>query len=75
MSMYGMKIVPPEAQCLFRQGRELQGQKRYEAAVKCLRQAVLIAPRFDEADRQLQDCLTLLERQGDIHHCSAEYLS
>lgn len=58
-----MKCIPPEARCLIRQGRELWGQKRYEAAVKCLRKVVLIAPRFAEADRELQDCLTLLGKR------------
>jgi len=69
MSLYGMGSIPLEAQYLYRQGCELHGQERNEAAVKCLRKAVVIAPRFTTAYRELGDCLTRLGRREDAERC------
>jgi len=69
MSMYGLKSIPLEAQCLYRQGQELWSQGRHEAAVRCFRQAVIISPRFTRAYRELLDCLTLIGRR----ECVPEY--
>jgi hypothetical protein len=60
MSMYGMHTIPLEAQYLYRRGIELSGQKRDEAAVRCLRQAIIISPRFTGASRELNACLARL---------------
>jgi tetratricopeptide (TPR) repeat protein len=65
MSMYGMHGIPLEAQYLYRRGVELSGCEKPEAAVKCLRQAIIIAPGFSRAYRQLGDCLSRLGRQED----------
>ena len=69
MSIYGMHGIPLEAQYLYRRGIELSGQKKNEAAVKCLRQAIIIAPRFVGAYRELGSCLSLLGREEDAAVC------
>jgi hypothetical protein len=69
MSMYGMHGIPLEAQYLFRRGVELSGQKRDTAAARCLRQAIIIAPRFTGAYRELANCLARLDRMEDAADC------
>jgi len=65
MSMYGMHGIPLEAQYLFRRGVELSGGDNPEPAMKCLRQAIIIAPGFSRAYRELGACLSRLGRQED----------
>jgi tetratricopeptide (TPR) repeat protein len=74
MSMYGMHGIPLEAQNLYRRGIEFSGNKKPEAAVKCLRQAVTIAQKFCRAYRELGACLTRLGRQEDVAYCYAKLL-
>jgi tetratricopeptide (TPR) repeat protein len=69
MSMYGMQGIPLEAQHLYRRGRELSGHEKLTAAAKCLRQAIIIAPRFAGAYRELGSCLTRLGRAEEAADC------
>jgi tetratricopeptide (TPR) repeat protein len=69
MNMYGINGIPLEAQYLYRRGVELSSQKKYEAAVKCLRQAIIIAPRFTGAYRELGGCFTRLGKEEDATDC------
>jgi len=69
MSMYGMNGIPLEAQYLYRRGVELSGRKKDEAAAKYLRQAIIIAPRFTGAYRELGGCLDRLGRREDAAEC------
>jgi tetratricopeptide (TPR) repeat protein len=69
MSMYGMNGIPLEAQYLYQRGRELSGRKKPDAAVKYFRQAIIIAPRFTGAYRELGTLLTGLGRQEDAADC------
>lgn len=68
--MFGMNGIPLEAQYLYRRGLEFSGQKKYEDAVKCLRQAIIVAPRFTVAYRELGDCFTRLGREEEAVDCS-----
>jgi tetratricopeptide (TPR) repeat protein len=74
MSMYGMNGIPLEAQYLYQRGRELSGRKKPDAAVKYLRQAIIIAPRFTRAYRELGTCLTGLGRKEDAADCYRKLL-
>lgn len=74
MTIYGMNGILLEAQYLYRRGIERSGHKNPEAAVKCLRQAIIIAPRFRMAHRELGACLTQLGRQEGAAFCSMELL-
>ena len=74
MSMYGMNGIPLEAQYLYRRGIELSGHKNPEAAAKCLRQAIIIAPQFRRAYRELGACLTRMGRQEDAEFCYTKLL-
>ena len=69
MNIYGINGIPLEAQYLYRRGVELSSQKKYEAAIKCLRQAIIIAPRFTGAYRELGGCFTHLGRVEDAVDC------
>jgi tetratricopeptide (TPR) repeat protein len=69
MNMYGINGIPLEAQYLYRRGVELSGQKKYKAAVKYLRQAIIIAPRFTGAYQELGSCFTRLGREEDAVDC------
>ena len=69
MSMYGMYGIPLEAQYLYRRGVELSSQRKDEAAARCHRQAIIIAPRFTRAYRELGDCLARLGRREDATDC------
>lgn len=70
MSMYGMYAIPLEAQYLYRRGVDLLEQKKDEAAVKYLRQAIIIAPRFTGAYRELATCLSRTGRMEEAAACS-----
>jgi len=74
MSIYGMQGIPLEAQYLYRRGVELSGCEKPEAAVKCLRQAIIIAPGFSRAYRELGACLSRLGRQEDATYCNQKLL-
>lgn len=67
--MYGIHGIPLEAQYLYRKGMELSAQERHEAAARCLRQAVTIAPRFTGAYRELGNCLIRLGRDEAAQDC------
>ena len=67
--MYGIRGIPLEAQYLYRKGMELSAQERDEAAVRCFRQAVTIAPRFTGAYRELGNCLVRLGKPGAAKDC------
>jgi|WetSurMetagenome_2_1015567.scaffolds.fasta_scaffold52169_4 tetratricopeptide (TPR) repeat protein len=69
MSRYGMQGIPLEAQHLYRRGRELVSQKKPKEAADCLRQAIIIAPRFAGAYRELGACLSRLGRAEDAADC------
>jgi tetratricopeptide (TPR) repeat protein len=69
MSRYGMRGIPLEAQHLYRRGRELASQKKLRDAATCLRQAIIIAPRFAGAYRELGTCLSRLGRAEDAADC------
>ena len=74
MSMYGMNGIPLEAQGLYRRGVELSDQMKYEAAAKYLKQAVIIAPRFGGAYRELGRCFEQLGRDSDAQDCLQKFL-
>ncbi len=57
--------VPLEAQYLYRRGQEMMGQKKEDAALILLRQAVFIAPGFSKAYQELGNCLVLLGRPAE----------
>jgi len=67
--MYGITTIPLEARILYRRGMDLLEQRKDEAAVKYLRQAVIIAPRFAGAYRALGICLARLGREQDAADC------
>jgi len=67
--MYGITTIPLEARILYRRGMDLLEQEKNEAAVKYLRQAVIIAPRFAGAYRALGICLARLGREQDAADC------
>jgi len=69
MTLYGLNGIPLEAQHLYRRGVELSGQKKYKAAAKCLRQAIIIAPRFTGAYQELAGCFSHLGREEDAAAC------
>lgn len=69
MSIYGITTIPLEAQSLYRRGIELSNQENHEAAAKCLRQAIIISPRFAAAYRELGHCLIRLDRKSDAEDC------
>lgn len=54
--------LPLEAQYLYRRGLEMIDQQKEDNAVIYLRQAVLIAPGFSKAYRELGNCLVRLGR-------------
>jgi tetratricopeptide (TPR) repeat protein len=57
--------VSLEAQYLYRRGREMMDQRKDEAALAYLRQAVFIAPEFPKAYRELGNCLARLGRPDE----------
>lgn len=67
--MYGITTIPLEARILFRRGLDLADQQKDEAAVRYLRQAIIIAPRFAGAYRALGMSLTRLGRDQDAADC------
>jgi len=67
--MYGITTIPLEARILYRRGMDLLDQRKDEAAVKYLRQAVIITPRFAGAYRALGICLGRLGREQDAADC------
>lgn len=67
--MYGITTIPLEARILFRRGLDLADQQKDEAAVRYLRQSVIIAPRFAEAYRALGMSLARLGREQDAADC------
>jgi len=67
--MYGITTIPLEARILYRRGMDLLDQQKDEAAVKYLRQAVIIAPRFAGAYRALGICFAHLGREQDAADC------
>ena len=67
--MYDIATIPREARILYRRGMALSDQQKDEAAVKFLRQAVIIAPRFDGSYRALAICLARLGREQDVADC------
>jgi tetratricopeptide (TPR) repeat protein len=69
IGMYGMYGIPLEAQVLYRRGTELSDRPADEAAVKYLRQAIIIAPRFAGAYRSLGFCLARLGRGDEAVYC------
>ncbi len=69
MHMYGMRTIPLEARYLYQRGMELSEQKKHDAAARCLRQAIVIAPRFTEAYRELGSCLSHLGKPEDAAYC------
>lgn len=62
---FGQDMISLEAQCLYRKGKELSSRGRHDAALKCLRQAVMIAPRFGQAITEIGHCLNRLGRYGE----------
>jgi len=69
MNVYGITTIPLEARILFRRGLDLADQQKDEAAVRHLRQAIIIAPRFAGAYRALGICLARLGREQDAADC------
>ncbi|PKG33146.1 hypothetical protein [Methanoregula sp.] len=69
MNMYGITTVPLEARILYRKGLDLSDQQKDEAAVRYLRQAIIIAPRFFGAYQALGICLSRLGREQDAADC------
>lgn len=69
MNMYDIATIPREARILYRRGMALSDQQKDEAAVKYLRQAVIIAPRFAGAYRALAICLAHPRREQDVADC------
>ncbi|MDD1690037.1 MAG: hypothetical protein LUQ66_05205 [Methanoregula sp.] len=69
MSTIGVYEIPLTAQILYRRGIILSNQMKEEEAVKSFRQAVLIAPRFAGAYREMGICLTRLGRVEDAAAC------
>lgn len=67
--MYGITTVPLEARILYRRGLDLSDQQKDEAAVRYLRQATIIAPRFAGAYRALGISLSRLGREQDAADC------
>jgi len=67
--MYGITTIPLEARILYRRGMDLLDQRKDDAAVKYLRQAIIIAPRFTGAYRALGICMTHLGREQDAADC------
>ena len=67
--MYGITTIPLEARILYRRGMDLLEQRKDEAAVKYVRQAIIIAPRFAEAYRALGICQARLVREQDAADC------
>ncbi|MDD5142641.1 MAG: tetratricopeptide repeat protein [Methanoregula sp.] len=67
--MYGFAMIPLEARILYRRGLDLSEQGKDEAAVRYLRQAIIIAPRFAVAYRALGTCLSRLGREEDAADC------
>lgn len=57
--------VPLEAQYLYRRGQEMMDQKKEDAALVFLRQAVFIAPGFSKAYQELGNCLVRLGRPAE----------
>ncbi len=69
MNTIGVYEIPLTARILYRKGIILSNQKRDEEAMTCFRQAVLIAPRFAGAYREMGICLTRLGRIEDAAAC------
>jgi len=67
--MYGITTIPLEARILYRRGMDLLDQRKDEAAMKYLRQAVIIAPRFAGGYWALGICLARLGREQDAADC------
>lgn len=67
--MYGITTIPLEAWILYRRGLDLSDQKKDEAAVRYLRQAIIIAPRFAGAYPEPGICLGRLGREQDAPDC------
>ncbi|HSA37727.1 MAG TPA: hypothetical protein P5013_02405 [Methanoregula sp.] len=65
MKTYLNKIIPLEAQYLYRRGLEMINQQNEYKALVYLRQAVFIAPGFSKAYRELGTCLARLGRQEE----------
>lgn len=69
MSTIGVYDIPLTARILYRKGIILSNQKKEEEAMKCFRQAVLIAPRFAGAYREMGICLARMGRVEDAQAC------
>jgi tetratricopeptide (TPR) repeat protein len=69
MSVYGIHEIPLPAQILFRQGIVLADEKREEDAVRCFRKAVIVAPQYIPAYREMAVCLSRLGKADDAAAC------
>lgn len=67
--MYGITTISLEARILYRKGLDLSDEGKDEAAVRYLRQAIIIAPRFAKAYRALGISLARLGREEDSADC------
>jgi tetratricopeptide (TPR) repeat protein len=59
------KGIPIEAQFLYRKAQDLSRRGNDEGALKYLRQAVIIAPRYASAFFEMGNCLARLGRIGE----------
>ena len=57
--------VPVEAQYLYRRAIEYSQKGNHETALHCLRQVVMIAPRFSRAFNEMGNCLCNLGRERE----------
>lgn len=67
--MYGITTIPLEARILYRRGLDLSDEGKDEAAVRYLRQAIIITPRFARAYQALGISLARLGREEDLADC------
>ena len=69
MSASGIREIPLPAQILYRQGIIFADQRREEEAVRCFRKAVIVAPRYSPAYREMAVCLSRLGKVDDAADC------
>lgn len=59
------KIIPLEAQILYRKAVELSGQGKHETALRYLKGVVSVAPGFSKAFNEMGNCLSRLDRHDE----------
>jgi tetratricopeptide (TPR) repeat protein len=65
MAVYDTKRIPLEAQYLYRRAQEMAASRKFDMALKCLKQAVCIAPHFSKAYHEMGRCLEELGRPDE----------